>query len=275
MKKLLICLLSLLCICSFAACDGSIPPEQPQKPVITVNQAVINLKPYQTFDLVVSYDGEEEITFENSNSAVATIDQNGKITAIAVGNTIITVSAGEEADPKTCYVYVSEDTEVPFIVLNNVDGDEFGLLTGDTFELDASVYFLGGEIEVDLLYSSSDEQVVSVDNDGVITANDIGEAFIYVKGSYRHYNEQILCRAIKVVVGNVDFTATATQKDIYVIGEYEGESYITQSQLNANLNLDGQTISSGFTYTVEDQSVATVSQTGEITAKKQGQTKVY
>ena len=71
-----IIILAVVALFSFAACSNGAPPTT-DTPTINVNQAVITLKPYETFDLIVSYDGQEDITFTSSNQNVVTVDDNG------------------------------------------------------------------------------------------------------------------------------------------------------------------------------------------------------
>ena len=54
---------------------------------------------------------DKTVTWSSSNTAVATVDANGKVTAVAVGEAIITVTTTDGAKTATCKVTVTDDKE--------------------------------------------------------------------------------------------------------------------------------------------------------------------
>lgn len=112
------------------------------------------------------------ITWSSSNSAVATVDAKGKITAVAAGTATITAKA--ENKSAMCYVTVSDPTVyVTSIVLSN---SELSLTVGDSEYLYATVYPSNAS-DKDVTWWSSDFSVAGVE-DGYITAYSAGTAVI-------------------------------------------------------------------------------------------------
>lgn len=96
---------------------------------------------------------------------VATVNQNGKVTAVGTGECIITVenSDGDYAD---CYVTVTGEGGVEEIELSD---ESLTLYVGEGYELEAYAYPEDAD-DTELVFSSSNENVVTVDEDGYLEA---------------------------------------------------------------------------------------------------------
>ena len=268
MKKIVIFILTVMALFSFAACSNGAPPTT-NTPTITVNQAVITLKPYETFDLIVSYDGQETITFTSSNQSVVTVDDNGVISAIAIGDATITVAAGEVK--KVCYVYVTENNELPVLTVTNADQGEIKVNVNNTYTILTKTTFNNQTIDAVLSFSSTDEQIVSVDNNGKITANKVGEAIIEITGSWREFVGGEIFTSVKVIVkDDVSFDLVAQEKDLFAMASLDGTNYKNTTSVIPSLTVNGQKIESGFTYESSDLSILSVNDSGLVTAKKSG-----
>lgn len=119
-------------------------------------------------------DPEDGVTFtrpvwSSSDDNVATVDENGRVTALANGKTEISVGV-----VKVCSISVR--TSATGVEL---DRDTLKLTVGGTEQLTATV---SPESATDksLTWSSSDPDVASVDADGLVTAHMPGEAVITV-----------------------------------------------------------------------------------------------
>ena len=62
---------------------------------------------------------QEDITYETSDSSVATVNQSGQITAIGEGNTVIKVRTNDQEYIQCCAVYVNAVYDVDFTPLIN------------------------------------------------------------------------------------------------------------------------------------------------------------
>ncbi|MDE7386155.1 MAG: Ig-like domain-containing protein, partial [Muribaculaceae bacterium] len=111
------------------------------------------------------------VTWTSSNENVATVDANGKVTAVALGNAVITASCGSIS--AICAVTV-EPTPVESLTLAATTW------SGKVGEIIALTATVSPENATDksVSWSSSDENVATVDANGNVTAISLGNATI-------------------------------------------------------------------------------------------------
>lgn len=120
---------------------------------------------------------ENQLIWTSSNSAVATVDAYGRIQAISSGMTVISAMSNDiNAVMASCVITVNIKCEE--IKLNNGELSKTVLL--NNVEFIHSEVIPGNTSNQLLLWSSSDESIVSIQENGVITANSIGTAIINV-----------------------------------------------------------------------------------------------
>ena len=154
----------------------------------------------------------EKLTIEwtSSNEDVATVDENGVVTAVGAGEADIT-AAVQDAD-------ISSVTHVKVVILpTGVDApDTLELYTNGESEksLDAKIV-PEDATEVKLAYVSSDEGVATVDENGLVTAVADGECTItaYVIADAPATAESATQEADAVVTGDEDATSEAATDD--------------------------------------------------------------
>ena len=66
---------------------------------------------------------DKTVTWKSSNTAIATVDQNGKVTAVEVGSAVITVTTNDGSKTATCSVTVKKPGNTETII---DDGNEHG-----------------------------------------------------------------------------------------------------------------------------------------------------
>lgn len=160
------------CGSASSSCTISVLPIAAES--LTLNHTTLQLKVGETTTLVASVYPEnalnKDVVWISSDENIASIDENGVITAIALGNATITAKCGDiEA---TCILQVIP-TPVEFISLNP---DNIELKVGESSTLHAIVY-PEDATDKTILWESSDETVVSVE-DGTITAFSPGVSII-------------------------------------------------------------------------------------------------
>ena len=120
-----------------------------------------------------------ELTYHSSDESIATVDDYGLVTSIKAGNVTISVSTVNGLSA-TCQLSVVEGVEefVKVTSLVNIDGT-VEVSVDNSKKLNIQVNPANATIK-DLIYYSSDESIVEVDNQGVITGKSIGNAIITV-----------------------------------------------------------------------------------------------
>lgn len=154
----------------------------------------------------------EKLTIEwtSSNEDVATVDENGMVTAVGAGEADIT-AAVQDAD-------ISSVTHIKVVILpTGVDApDTLELYTNgeDSKSLDAKI-IPEDATEVKLAYVSSDEGVATVDENGLVTAVADGKCTItaYVFADAPATAESATQEADAVVTGDEDATSEAATDD--------------------------------------------------------------
>ena len=118
----------------------------------------------------------KNVTWSSSNSAVATVDQNGNVEAVGAGTAIITVTTADGGKTATCAVTVTAATvPVTGVTLNKTSTS---LYVGDTETLTATVEPSDATNKT-VTWSTSDASIATV-TDGVVTAVSAGTATITV-----------------------------------------------------------------------------------------------
>lgn len=145
---------------------------------VSLNKTEITLKPNKTEKLVatVSPSGASSyVSWSSSDSKIATVSEDGTVKAIAVGKATITAKT---ANGKTasCTVNVA----VPVTSFSVTPSKSKTITVGKTFTIKTKKVYPSNATDKTLLYSSSDEDVVVVDENGVVTAMATGKATITV-----------------------------------------------------------------------------------------------
>ena len=181
------------------------------------------------------------ILWSSSNPDVATIDNNGVVTAVFPGTAIITVASVDGNAVASCTVIV--DAYATGISLNK---ETITLEVGGTETLLATV-IPDYTTDKAVTWSSTAPHIASVDNQGVVTAGSIlGTAIITVRTSYGGYTATCTVTVVPVPVASV--TLDVTDSSLHV-----GESLT----LTATVNPDNATNKS-VTWSSDRTSVATV-----------------
>ena len=119
-----------------------------------------------------------EVTWRSDNDAVAQVDNNGVVTAVAPGTATVTVSTLDGSNlSANCTVSVVK----PVVLVESITLDvaEATLNVGDTMILTATVLPEDADNR-EVTWISGNEDVVTVDNNGVVTAVAPGTATVTV-----------------------------------------------------------------------------------------------
>ena len=149
-----------------AACAVTVNPESETSVIMSSTSEVLTVGDTVTLTAAVVPAGTD-VTWQSSDNSIATVTPNGSVTAIAPGNVVITATA--EGVSASCAVTVNPvpDTTVTLSSTSEI------LIIGDTVTLTATA-----EPDAPVVWSSSDETVATVDQDGTVTAVGAGSAVI-------------------------------------------------------------------------------------------------
>lgn len=192
----MLCLLALLLVAAFAvvgcAKDDETPGGNENTPALELSASSLTLDLYETGTITATVtNSDEQVTFSLDKEDVVTLTANGStatLTPKKEGEVTLTAKAGDLS--KTAAVKVEDSGNRPGIVLAN---DSATLVGGQTYPLNVTAKYKGAELDgVQFSYESSNTAVVTVDDNGVLTAGEYvkgaNTATITVSGSYLGFN---------------------------------------------------------------------------------------
>ena len=210
----------------------------------------------------------DNLVWSSSDEAIATVSQDGKVTAITLGEATISVTNGTQT--ASCKVTVIKSANVPTCTL---DLTQRVITVGGKHTLIPSVTAGGSILDgVVFVYESENEAVATVSENGVITAVAFGETKILVSFTAGGYSDTVEV-PVKVVedivfeIANKDIVLTAYEVSG---GEYSKEEAIIVERLTLNGN---DVNKSEVDFVAADDNIVSV-ENNVITAKKVGETTV-
>ncbi len=219
-----------------------------------------------TLKATVSPDGatNKSVTWTSSNKNVATVDANGKVTAVAGGTAVITCTTNSGSKTATCKVTVSEDAES--IEIQNAPNE---LFVTKTYVL--NIKFNSQTVtNKEISWSSSNPGVIEVDGNGMLTARAKGSSVIkatYVRSDGRVLEDE--CTVFVYDKINVTGVTIDNGEKIYAKNDTPLQMYATVEPYEAS--------DKNVLWSLENNSsgVALIDRyTGLLTPKKAGTVKV-
>ena len=197
-RRIILAMCLGLCLFTVCACNKS----QPNYDVALSDSALrLELWEETTLTATVTDGGKAEWT-ATGNAAEITPEANVcRIRAVAAGEATVTAKVGGKS--VNCTVTVAQSDLTPVLMLEEFDGQtgELGLRAGDTFALTPKVLYNGlPQTDFTVSYAAKKSDVLSVSENGVITAKQEGEDEITVTGAWRGYDPVALNATVKVRV---------------------------------------------------------------------------
>ena len=132
---------------------------------LKLDKAEVHMSPGQVWQLNATVKPEgASINWNSNKTDVATVDREGKVTAVALGEAVITASAGEKS--AQCLVKVEKEVAIEGISLNK---SSLTLKEGETFQLVATLIPENATPKT-IEWRSSIPSVATVDEKGLVTA---------------------------------------------------------------------------------------------------------
>ena len=198
----------------------------------------------------------KDVTWSSSNEATATVDGNGLVTTHEVGTVTITATLKSDPTISSSVTIVVNPIKVSKITVNGYDKDY--LVKGDTVTL-ATIVEPSDAADKSIVWSSSNESVATVDQNGKVTA--VGQGTVSIKAMNDDsgvYGEQ--------VITVYDDTPITESVNVWVTNESQGVSYqfnipvngteVSPSQVAHNTTKGDKTLVSTAQFRVLNNTVA-------------------
>lgn len=199
---------------------------------------------------------DAEVEWSSSNSAVASVNQNGKVTAKGNGTATITCETynGRKDTCKVTVTTLANDIDLNYTSLK--------MYTTQTKTLKATVKPSSASNK-DLTWTSSDTSVAKVSSSGKVTA--VGKGTATITCRTKDGGAVATCKI--TVTKKVSVKGIELNKSSKTV--YKGKTY----QLTATIKPSNAS-NKNITWKSSNTSVATVSSSGKVTAKKNGKTNI-
>ena len=219
---------------------------------LTLNKTSVTILAGESETLAASaFPLDTKVQWSSSSPAIASVDQNGKVTGLDNGTAIITVASADGTKTATCEVTVI----VPVTGVS-LDRTSAEIIKGDSMTLTAIVA-PSNATNKNVIWTSSDPSVATVSQSGVITAIKAGSTTVVattVDGE-----KTAACEIVVIVPVN----SISLDKESLELIEGDGAS------LTATIGPDDAT-DKRITWKSSDDSIAIVSSAGAVVAVKAG-----
>ena len=227
---------------------------------IKLNKESVTLLKGQTDTLITTFAPEDttfvgKASYKSSDESIITVNKDGKITAIKEGEATVTatVKDGENEFSATCEITVNE---IPLNTIT-IDKKDFELNVSESEKLNVIFEPENTTDDKTIEWSSSDESIVSVDSEGVVTAKAEGTAFITAKVGEKETQVTITVKIIPVKAISLEGTATLAN-----IGDI--------IDIKLTVNPTNATYADSIKYTSSNSDIIMVKEDGTIIAKGAG-----
>ncbi|MBN2436530.1 MAG: Ig domain-containing protein, partial [Spirochaetes bacterium] len=239
--------------------DGDVITDTVSATGVTLNRETLTMAVSDTYQLTATVTpdnaGNKTVSWSSNTTSVATVDENGLVTALAVGSATITVTTEDGDYSDSCVVTVMTDPiPVTGVDLNT---ETLTIDVGDTYQLTAMVIPDNASNKT-VSWSSDTDSVATVDQNGTVTAVAEGTATITVISEEGEHSD-----SCEVTVTPVDVIGITLDRETLAL------SINDTFQLAATIVPNNAT-NKNVTWSTGAASVATVDQNGLVTALAQG-----
>ena len=241
---------------------GDTPPTPVAVESVALNKTTLTLEQGQaetlTATVIPDNAANKNLSWDSDNKAVATVDEDGKVSALTAGTANITVTTEDGGKTATCVVTVTAPAapiEVESISIKEATTIAIGSSETLTVTYTPSDANTGKEVT----WSSSDESVATVDANGKVTGLKAGTATI-IATSKTNSSITASCAVTVKAVAVTGVTLTPATATVQVDGTTTLSYSITPD------NATDKTVS----WSSDDENVATVDANGKVTGVAEG-----
>ncbi len=203
----------------YASYITEVPPVQIEKIDLSLDNTTLQKGETKSLQVTIlpPEASTHKVSYQSSNQLVATVDDKGKIQALRSGETTIIVKAEENNVQSQITVKVySKVTGI------SLDQEEIYLNLGETFQIKANIEPEDAD-EPGINYQSSNAEIATIQENGIITAKQIGETQIIASSKE---NPAIQAKGKVVVVRNMEDSEIDFESPLVVNGlEMSGLEY--------------------------------------------------
>lgn len=200
-------------------------------------------------------DSKTEVEWSSSDESVATVDETGSVTAVAAGEATITATVKDTELSAACTVMVkvtANELTVPDVLEIKLNDTDSGVLN--------AVYTPDDATNVSVRYVSDDEAIATVDEAGKVTAHTPSECDI---------TSTLLQDGAEIAVKTTHVNAFYAVESI-TLDKTEGILNVGNTVTITATVAPEEATNPAVTWSSSDESVATVDETGKITAVATG-----
>ncbi len=218
-----------------------VPPVQIEKIDVTIDNTTLQKGERKQLKITISPQeaGNHKVLYTSSNPEIATVDNKGNLQALHSGTTTITVKA--EENEVQSRINITVYSKVTGILL---DQKEIYMQVGDTFQINGTIEPEDANDKT-ILYSSTDAQVATIQEKGIIIAKQEGETTI-MASSNENPNIHAKCKLIvvrKMDDSEIHFDSSLTVNSLEISGIDYNENAVADIKQKITTDLEIEIVS--------------------------------
>ncbi|MEG1876777.1 MAG: Ig-like domain-containing protein, partial [Lachnospiraceae bacterium] len=223
---------------------------------ISLDQTACTLEPSKTAQLTATIAPtnatKQDVTWTSKDPSIATVDTAGKVTAVAAGNTTITVTTTDGSKTASCAVTVAAATVPASKITLNKATLALSLQAAETLVATIEPSTATNKI---VKWSSSNTGIATVDAAGKVTA--VGKGIAKITAATEDGKLNATCEV--TVTSTLGVTLSHTSVDIM-----RGNTIVLQPSVTGFAKVQS------YDWKTSDKAIATVDGNGKVTAVKYG-----
>ncbi len=282
MKKGKTCLFTALLSLSFlglVSCGGETTSDSSViNSDISLSQTRADMIFGDTLELTASSSTKEAISWSSSDTNVATVN-DGTVLATGKGQATVTASIGE--NKATCLVNVGFGKILPSLSLDNVSSSIITLGKGTSFPLRGLASFNGKNYPCQISISIENKEIVSLSGNSLV-GKQVGSTKVTIKGLWNNFSTPLMSKTFEVNVSSdilIYPEVTLTNKkgvmnsiDLSLLPSWQGKAYDSTAKVEFFVKENG--ILKNASVSVTDDKIISITSTGFVQAKKEGETTI-
>ena len=180
-----------------------------------------------TIRVLVTGTAKRDVTWTSSDTSVATIESNGKLTGLSAGKTIVTAALVEDPNVKATVEVTVVEAQSPDSIAINGEETMNGWV-GESVKLEVTL--TPENADPRLIYTSSNEQIALVDEEGTISFLEVGVVNITVSSFTNESVNDVVTFNVKKgafltnkggYADNMDYSHQGEEDNPYIQTKYE------------------------------------------------------